>query len=289
MKSFSQIGLAAFLIIGSACVPNKTPPPPAGNGEQPGIDQRPGEDGLAKPSDPGDSGVEAQLRSLDVVLVVALSATRTNHATQIENEIISLQNKLAAMASSRNVRYILFGSPVSQVSDVGVRASGFDPAQTKQIRFELDAAKAFFGPLIASCTKDASEMADPHLPTKVKVCGETITVPGHAWTWALDDLRGVAHNFLRPNTDRLLITVSNGDAEFLDANHYLSFMQRDQTGAKIRAYSITPDGQNNGMCGQYEKEALEIKKLSTLTGGRDFSFCASEWGSYAATIVKDLQ
>lgn len=240
--------------------------------------------------DPLPPPTAAGSNQLDVVIVNAIGGENPDQASRQRDSLKGMLAKLAQKYRGQDVRFALIASPTASVSGVGVSldsSTGFTPNNSQQLAFELASKDAFLGTLVAGCSAESSDLDSSHAPGTIKVCGNSVSIPAHAWSWAVDDLKGRLSSFLRPTAKRIYILVASTDVAMVTARQFVDLAAKQSGGNTPRIFAIAPTGAG-GVCSDRNQRAAAIEESVKLSSGKIYSYCQSDWVSNIADLVQSL-
>ena len=278
--------IAAVMMCFSACTSapqnsNDNKKPGSGSGQvQPS--QTP--QGGTNPQGGIPTGSQAALT--DVVIVNAIGGENNNQAQLLSSNLASLLSALGQKASANNNLHVaLIASPVGSIS--GVSATLNVPGG-QQINFELAPKDSLLGTIVAGCDANSSSLDSTHSAGSITVCGTSVSIPAHAWSWGVEDLKGKLVSFFRPQAARIYIIIASNDPTIVTGQQFLSMASSQTKGGSVRVYTIVPASSSGGICNTQNKTATVLADASRAANGQTYSYCQADWSSYIANIMQSI-
>lgn len=259
---------------------NTTKPSPGATATPPGGST----DGL-KPPQSADAKSD-----IDVVVVSAIGNETPNESQRQEKFFQDFLEALAQKLAGKNARVAIIASQTAAISGVSVAPQalqGFPQGATRQINFELAPKDALLGAIVAGCPADKSDLNATHAPGTITVCGQSVANPAHAWTWAVDDVKGKTADFLRAGAKRIYIVVASNDAQIISAKQFLDFTTAQNAGSAPKVHAVIPLD-TGAACSDQNRRATVEEELARTSGGKAYSYCSGDWGALTAQIIDAL-
>lgn len=267
-----------------------------GSGDQGGVVPAPGTqtpgtgDGTGQTPEPNVTAAPGAGEAVDVVLVVAVG-DETPALVNMQNDFLRrLVESIPAKLAGRDARVAVIASQTAVLSGVKIDAQalrGFSPASVRQANFELGAKDVHLGALVTGCAANSNDLNSDHNAGNIKLCGRSVPVPAHSWTWAVEDLNGRFHGFLRPGAKRVYILVTSADASVVAPAMFNEIAKAQNAGRAPVVIAVAPFAVT-APCNSRNLRASNVGESVRRAGGKALPYCASDWSPALNDILSSL-
>lgn len=281
--------LAAAMTLGHACTGASKQPPAERSADGKPAETGPGTSTVTSSGTNTVTSTGTTAGALDVVIVSAIGDENPERAASQQKFFQDLLAAVALKIGATDGRLALLASPTASISNVSVTVEGIgiDPTRVKQIAFEAAPRDALLAPIVAGCDAAASDLESSHQAGNVKVCGQTVPIPPHAWTWGADDLKGQLLGFLRPGARRVYVVVASSEAAVINGSEFLAITSLQNGGIAAKLHAVVPNGAP-GSCNDRNLTATNLQAVAQQSGGTVLSFCEADWTPFVQALAGAL-
>lgn len=242
------------------------------------------------PASPSASPDPTSLTANDIVIVNAIGSENPSMTAQQKSAFTLLLSSVFKKFSGQNFKVALIASPNAASSEVTASfnsSDGYNASNSIQIAFELESKDAFMGSLVAGCDASSSNLDSSHASGSIKICGETVSIPAHAWTWGVEDLKGRLVGFLRPGSARTYVIFTSKGIDLVPAQQFLSIANKQNNAKAVRVLGVSPQSTSTP-CNSQNLRAATLEAAISSSFGKSYPYCQVDWTSLVTQIIKDL-